>query len=892
MNRRNWILTGLLLAAILLALVGPMSYERAQAQESLSRVRFLHAVPGAPSVDVYLDGKIVAANLAFGRVTPHLSVPGGDHQVTLRQTGLGMDAAPLIEVAVPLAPGFAFAVVAQGTPGALTAALYEDILDELAPGMARLTAINTISDAPPLDVLTTDGGPLLQGVNYGMQFGTINIPTGVQDLVMVPAGGAPESAIAQIGQVSLQSGTLYTFVALGTLAGNTSTLVIATPVNSGADAVRVQFAHGSPDALPMDIYANDTLIAPSLALGEMTGHIALPAGTYRLDVRPAGAPAADPPLISANMALDAPAQTVALLGLASGDALALQAFPDDIANLTPDQARIAVINAVTGSTTSAGLNDPSNTVLTSDVAADTQSGATNVAVGEHMITVSIRGTENPVDLVVPAETYYGGMYYSVLVYGGGPNAVPFDARVAGTEINVTTGSLPAAQPVVVAPAPTETAALPTEAPAPTEAAPLPTEAPVATEVAPIPTEAAPLPVEPATTTETELVMQPTQESEVVAAPPTPVPTQQVPVQPVAPQPQLPTAYVELNPGANLHCRELPGPEKRSLGLIPSGTTLTVIGRTGTPLVPDTGTNPTPEPTPEVTVVEDLWLSVQWNPPTGGYLRCWVNAQYLRVEWKGKLLDELDELWELPEEPFNRPGEVVGADVAPPTPRFNAVIATVQLDPGVGLQLRRNPETRAESLELVPAGAQLEVLGYAEAPSEGLVGQPTDPNWIYVRYRTENGGATIGWVSAQYVVLSQLGRSVDIMSLPLVDITEAGYYELPGQAPQIPVEQQDVVGVVNLDPGANLNLRDRPSADARVVVGIPSGEVMVLDGRNGDGSWAHAVYQSAAGDLEGWVATQYLSITRGGQPYDIKPLAILTGEEDTMGLPTPEPTAEQ
>ena len=617
MNCRICMLTGLLLAAILLALVGPANIKQAQAQGSLARVRFLHAVPGAPSVDVYLDGKMVAMNLGFGRVTPHLSVPGGDHQVTLRQTGLGMDAAPLIEVAVPLAPDFAFTVVAQGAPGAFEAALYEDILDELQPGMARLTAINTVSDAPPLDVLTSEGGPLLQGISYGMQFGTINIPTGTQDLVMAPAGGAPESAIAQIGPVSLQSGTLYTFVALGTLAGTTSTLVIATPVNGAADSVRVRFAQGSPDAPAVDIYANDTLIVPSLSLGQMTGHIALPAGDYTLAARPAGAPAADAPVASASVTLSDPAQTVVLLGQATDETLAIQVFPDDVANLLPDQARVAVINAVMGATATATLNDPAATLIAENLAADSQSSMTSVPVGEYMMTVSIRGTDNPVDVIVPATTYYGGMYYSVLVFGGGPDAVPFDARVAGTEFNVTSGSLPVAQPVEVAAAPETPEPTQEAAPAETEVAVLPTEA--ITEVAPPPveTEAAPPPAE------TELVVVPTESSEVVAAPPTqsevveaqptppPAPTQ-APAQPIVPQPQGPTAYVELNPGANLHCRELPGSERRSLGLIPSGTTLTVVGRTGTPLVPDTGGNPTPEPTPEVTSVEDLWLSVQWK----------------------------------------------------------------------------------------------------------------------------------------------------------------------------------------------------------------------------------------------------------------------------------------
>ena len=111
-----------------------------------------------------------------------------------------------------------------------------------------------------------------------------------------------------------------------------------------------------------------------------------------------------------------------------------------------------------------------------------------------------------------------------------------------------------------------------------------------------------------------------------------------------------------------------------------------------------------------------------------------------------------------------------------------MIATVELDPGVSLQLRRDPKTTAESLDRVPAGATLEVLGYTEAPSEGLVGQPIDPNWLYVRYKKENGGATIGWVSSQYAVISQLGRSVALESLPKVDTPEAGYYRIARPGP--------------------------------------------------------------------------------------------------------------
>jgi hypothetical protein len=901
MNRRSWLLTGLLLAAFLLALAGQPQMNRALAQDAMSRVRFLHAVPGAPNVDVYVDGALAAPGLGYREATPHLNVTAGDHQIAVRQAGSDAAAPALIEVPVPLAADLAFMVVLQGTAEVPEAALYEDILDEIAPGQARLTAVNTIADAPPLDVVTTAGGPILQGVSYGVQFGTVNIQTSVQDLVMVPAGGAVESAVATIGTVPLQSGMLYTFVSLGTLEGATpaSAIVLATPVNGTADAVRVRIAHGSPDTPAVDVYANDLLLVPSLELGEMSGHIALPAGAYSLGLRPAGSPAADAPTVSADVTLDAatPAVTVVALGEVSDGSLALQVFPDNVAGVVSDQARIAVVNAVPGAAATIGLSDPSATVLASALTANTQSEAVDVPAGRYMLTVSIQGIDTPVDVMVPEESYNGGMYYSVLVFGGGVTGVPFDARVAGTEIAVTADSLPGASTgMAVAEAPpTEEApppAEPTEAPPATEETPPPAEA--MEEAPPVePTEAPPAEAQP---TDTELVVDdappPDANSEVVQATPTPPPP------PPPTQPAGPIGYVELDPNANLHCREYPRSDARSLGLIPSGTALTVLGRTGEPIVPDTG-DPTPEPTPVVETIEDLWVAVRWEPEGGGYVRCWVAVQFLRVEYQGRLLDDLEELLELPEEPFNLPGEVVNASVSPPTPVFNAILATVNLDPGVSLQLRRYPKTDAEALDRVPAGAQMEVLGYVEAPSEGLVGQPVDPNWIRVRYVKENGGATVGWVSAQYVTLSQLDKPVELTDLVVLDPEEAGFYESPGLQPVIPIEEQDVIGVVNLDPGANLNLRDRPSADAFVVVGVPSGSVLTINGRNGDGTWVQVTYESDLGMLEGWVAVQYLVITQGGQPVDLGKLPNLSDEADTFTgqaapqeeVPTEEPAQQ-
>jgi hypothetical protein len=106
---------------------------------------------------------------------------------------------------------------------------------------------------------------------------------------------------------------------------------------------------------------------------------------------------------------------------------------------------------------------------------------------------------------------------------------------------------------------------------------------------------------------------------------------------------------------------------------------------------------------------------------------------------------------------------------------------------------------------------------------------------------------------------------------------------------IPLEQQKVVGQVNLNPGANLNLRDRPSADAFVIRAIPSDGVVTLNGRNGDGTWVQVTYEAADGMFDGWVAAQYLIITRGGQPFDLRGLPnVWTDPDVLLGTPAAVP----
>ena len=119
-------------------------------------------------------------------------------------------------------------------------------------------------------------------------------------------------------------------LSLGTLAGTAAT-ASASSMPSGMGWVRC--AHLSPNTAPVDIYmysfgdpmAMDVL--RHVPYGEVGMYMKMPAGEYSAAIRPAGAPASTPPVISASFMVRAGrAYTVAAMGPAKG--LRLQALND------------------------------------------------------------------------------------------------------------------------------------------------------------------------------------------------------------------------------------------------------------------------------------------------------------------------------------------------------------------------------------------------------------------------------------------------------------------------------------------------------------------------------------------------------------------------------------
>jgi hypothetical protein len=122
--------------------------------------------------------------------------------------------------------------------------------------------------------------------------------------------------------------------------------LLALPVAAGAQgsAAHVRVAHFSPDAPAVDIYVDGDKVLSGVEYPTVSEYLQLPAGSYDLAVRPAGAAASSDPVIEATAEVKAgDAYTVAAVGALAD--IEAQIFTDDLSAPAAGKAKVRVIHA-------------------------------------------------------------------------------------------------------------------------------------------------------------------------------------------------------------------------------------------------------------------------------------------------------------------------------------------------------------------------------------------------------------------------------------------------------------------------------------------------------------------------------------------------------------------
>jgi uncharacterized protein YgiM (DUF1202 family) len=691
-----------------------------------AEIRFVHAFVDAPNVDIAVNGELVAEDVPFGAASDYLPVPAGDIAIALAATGT---TDPLVEQTITIGAD-PLTLVISNAEGFIA---YPDNVDALAVGQARLTAVHAVDGGPAVDVVVPDGRPIITQLEFGVPYGTLDIPISDWALLgsavnVIPTGTDIESALfGEALPAPLATGTSYMVLVYGTLEAPQA-LVLARAVNPNDGDGFLQVVHNVADGPAVDVYADDQLIIPSLAEGSSTVAFPLPAGTYPVQVTVADT--ADI-IVEGSVSISAAGTTVATVNV-DGDTLVLDTEPD-APTVAAEPTQAAPTEAVVVTQVAEAVTPvPAAPTLAAEVVVQPPAAAVEEGLPTGRVLLdpgaNLQLRQYPDISSLSLGLVPSGATVSVLGREGAPRQIEglFDADIQAQidsyvdpaeDLPPTSDLDPQNTWLQVSYTTTDGGLI---------------EAWVLAQFLALretdgeTTRLADLPTIPANDFGESLNTEVT---------PPPIPDDVVSAE-----------VYNLSPGVNLQLRRTPSISGESLALIPNGSVLEYIGYEISP-----GEAPAP-----AAATDAEWMFVRYTNPEGGTATGWVSTLYVRPYWRGELID-FEEMEArtllLFEDPTTR-GEL-GRDVAPPPqptvdPLEDQIIATVILDPGANLQFRRDPDGFSESIGLIPANTQLIVQTRTE-----------DAAWLQVTFEGQ-----VGWISSNFVRLTFNSELFDLGEVPV------------------------------------------------------------------------------------------------------------------------------
>lgn len=259
---------------------------------TMAMIRFVHASPDAPSVDITLtDGTVLFGDVEFRESRAFTAVPAGDYDLQVRLAGTNTVVLSFGDVSV--AAGTNYSVFAKGllADGSLTALVAVDtegagdVTAILDPATARLRVAHLSPDAPNVDVYL-DGAvvPGLVDVAFETVSGYLEVPAASHD-VQVYVTGTTQNPVIDATLI-LDPNVVYTVAASGLVGANDLEPVVLIDEPSAPGDPKVRFSHLSPDAPAVDIVvANGPTIFSGVLFREAAGYDPVAPGVYNLEVR-------------------------------------------------------------------------------------------------------------------------------------------------------------------------------------------------------------------------------------------------------------------------------------------------------------------------------------------------------------------------------------------------------------------------------------------------------------------------------------------------------------------------------------------------------------------------------------------------------------------------------
>lgn len=153
---------------------------------------------------------------------------------------------------------------------------------------AKVRVVHASPDAPAVDVWV-NGNRTLTNVPFFTASNYLDLPAGSYDIAVTPTG-ATEPKVIDAKGVRIEGGKAYTIAATGKLADIKATIYADNLATPAAGKAHVRVIHTSPDAPAVDVRVKGgPALFSNLAFPNASDYLPVDAGTYDLEVTPAGA---------------------------------------------------------------------------------------------------------------------------------------------------------------------------------------------------------------------------------------------------------------------------------------------------------------------------------------------------------------------------------------------------------------------------------------------------------------------------------------------------------------------------------------------------------------------------------------------------------------------------
>ena len=177
-----------------------------------SYTRVLHAIPGGPSVDVYVDGKKVLSNVAYKSVSDYMAIPTGKHNFKVTKSAQS-DA--LVAADLTNSKDKFYTVAAYGTTEKPLVLRVNEATGKEIEGKARVYVVH-LAQAPAVDVTT----PSTRNKTTGFASFLKAVPPGTSRAKSATPGDVKlqvraEGKVVKEADAKIEAGQRYTVFAVG-----------------------------------------------------------------------------------------------------------------------------------------------------------------------------------------------------------------------------------------------------------------------------------------------------------------------------------------------------------------------------------------------------------------------------------------------------------------------------------------------------------------------------------------------------------------------------------------------------------------------------------------------------------------------------------------------------